>query len=142
MRSHYHEAHGRRGASFVVGRDERFDELDRAGQTLQGRLPDEPQVDASVVVNQLIPHPDHLNPVDLWVFLACRLRYAACGLANDLQGPDDSVLMQVAGGESIPRQAFDKGQGLPRGDVDVEQVGLIPGQKITSEFSRILLRRT
>lgn len=52
-------------------------------------LPNHSQIDAEVMVNQIITHPSHLSPGDLLVSLPHLLQDSICRLSNNLQGTND-----------------------------------------------------
>ncbi len=89
----------------LLGRDQGLKQSDEHWHVVRRSVPDNVEIDSSVVVNQAVAHPDRLAPGNLRMGLTKPRCYLTRRLPYGLELPNHGVLNHVIGVERFPRSA-------------------------------------
>lgn len=92
-------------------------------QFLLHDVPQDPQVQSEVVVNELVSEPGHLRPFDVRMFLSELRRQALRGFADDFEVADDCVLLFRVDEKIVEAERSDVALDSLNGFPDVFQRG-------------------
>ncbi len=84
-----------------------LDDRPQGRKVLFGDVPDDVDIDALILVSQLVPDRDDVSPRDAWVFSPKLLRNMPCGLGYDLDCPLDGEPKYVVRRERLEGLIFD-----------------------------------